>query len=238
MDNIKYLSDLELEIYHYVISHKDTITNMKMKDLSAILHVSPAMISRVAKKLGYAGFAEWKIALKIDINEYVKPNESNLNYIMDFFQRVNDGEFDENVREVGKMVAKADTVLFYGLGISDGIAKAGAMLFNRKGKNAIHVEDFSSRIDVFHQDDVAIVLTVSGETPEMIQVLTLLKERHIQKVAITNRATSLAARSSDRALCYYMPNVRDQYFFSNATQVPVIYYLEAIANELKQYGID
>ena len=189
MDNIKYLSNLELEIYHYVIAHKDTITKMKMKELSAILHVSPAMISRVAKKLGYAGFTEWKI-------------------------------------------------LFYGLGISDGIAKAGAMLFNRHGKNAIHVEDFSSRIDVFHQDDVAIVLTVSGETPEMIQVLTLLKERHIQTVAITNLATSLAARSSDKALCYYMPNMRDQHFFSNATQVPVIYYLEAIANELKQYGID
>ena len=176
--------------------------------------------------------------MKIDNNEYIKPNESNLNYIMDFFQRVNDGEFDEDVREVGKMVAQGDTILFYGLGISDGIAKAGAMLFNRHGKNAIHVEDFSSRIDVFHQDDVAIVLTVSGETPEMIQVLTLLKERHIQTVAITNLATSLAARNSDKALCYYMPNMRDQHFFSNATQVPVIYYLEAIANELKQYGID
>ncbi len=163
MDNIKYLSNLELEIYHYVIAHKDTITKMKMKELSAILHVSPAMISRVAKKLGYAGFTEWKIALKIDNNEYIKPNESNLNYIMDFFQRVNDGEFDEDVREVGKMVAQGDTILFYGLGISDGIAKAGAMLFNRHGKNAIHVEDFSSRIDVFHQDDVAIVLTVSGD---------------------------------------------------------------------------
>lgn len=125
MDNIKYLSNLELEIYHYVIAHKDTITKMKMKELSAILHVSPAMISRVAKKLGYAGFTEWKIALKIDNNEYVKPNESNLNYIMDFFQHVNDGEFDKNVREAGKMVAKADTVLFYGLCISMVLPRPG-----------------------------------------------------------------------------------------------------------------
>ena len=36
MDNIKYLSNLELEIYHYVIAHKDTITKMKMKELSEL----------------------------------------------------------------------------------------------------------------------------------------------------------------------------------------------------------
>ena len=237
MDNISHLSNLELTIYHYVIAHKAEVSRMKQKDLSDTLHVSPAMITRVAKKLGFNGFVEWKVSMKIDENEYVKPNEANLNYIMDFFQRVNNGEFDESIRQAGKMVAEARVVLFYGLGINAGIAEAAAGLFNRKGKRAFGNNDFSSRTDLYDENDLGIVLTVSGETPEMIQVITLLRQNKAKVITITNLATSLAARSSDLALCYYMPSHRNRYHFSSATQVPVIYYLECIANELDQYDI-
>lgn len=237
MDNIRHLSDLELDIYHYVTSHKSQVIDMRLKELASLLHVSPAMITRVAKKLGYNGFVEWKVAIKIDEQEYVKPNEENLNYIMDFFQKVNNGDFDEKIHQAGKMVADADDVLFYGLGINAGIASAAAGLFNRKGKRAFGVTDFSTRTDLFNEHDLGIVLSVSGETPEMIQVITLLKQQKTPVIVITNVGTSLAARSADLALCYYMPSHQNRYYYSSATQVPVIYYLECIANELDQYDI-
>lgn len=156
MDNISHLSDLELDIYHYVTSHKSQVTGMRLKEISNLLHVSPAMVTRVAKKLGYNGFVEWKVAIKIDEQDYVKPNEENLSYIMDFFQKVNNGDFDEKIHQAGQMVAQARTVLFYGLGINAGIASAAAALFNRKGKRAFGVTDFSARTDFFDEHDLGL----------------------------------------------------------------------------------
>lgn len=71
----------------------------------------------------------------------------------------------------------------------------------------------------------------------MIQVITLLRQQKTKVIAITNVGTSLAARSSDLALCYYMPSHQNRFYYSSSTQVPVIYYLECIANELDQYDI-
>lgn len=53
VDQMNQLSDLELDIYNYIISHRHEVIHMKLKDLSTDLHVSSSMITRVAKKLGY-----------------------------------------------------------------------------------------------------------------------------------------------------------------------------------------
>ena len=55
VDQMNQLSDLELDIYNYIISHRHEVIHMKLKDLSTDLHVSSSMITRVAKKLGYEG---------------------------------------------------------------------------------------------------------------------------------------------------------------------------------------
>ena len=66
VDQMNQLSDLELDIYNYIISHRHEVIHMKLKDLSTDLHVSSSMITRVAKKLGYEGFLEWKAEIKLD----------------------------------------------------------------------------------------------------------------------------------------------------------------------------
>ncbi|EMD17473.1 hypothetical protein HMPREF9943_00260 [Eggerthia catenaformis OT 569 = DSM 20559] len=232
-ENIKFLNELELNIYNYIIAHKDQITHMRLIDIANNLHVSPSMITRVAKKLGYEGFTDWKMIIKIQDGKYSKPNKESLNYILDYFNRVNNGEFDEGFNTVAEMVKKCSEVIFFGMGISGAFAKAGSLLFNRKGKKSYYVGDFSSRIkDIYSGHEVAIILTVSGETREINQVLTFLKEVHIKSVVITNTGISLSAKLADYIICYYMPSVKDRYYYSSATQVPVVYILEAIANRI------
>lgn len=131
-ENIKFLNELELNIYNYIIAHKDQITHMRLIDIANNLHVSPSMITRVAKKLGYEGFTDWKMIIKIQDGKYSKPNKESLNYILDYFNRVNNGEFDEGFNTVAEMVKKCSEVIFFGMGISGAFAKAGSLLFNRK----------------------------------------------------------------------------------------------------------
>lgn len=238
IENVKKLNELELEIYNYVMSHQKEVISMKLKEIADVIHVSSSMITRVSQKLGYEGFVEWRTALKMSQDDDVKQKERTLHYIIDYFYKVDNHEFDEEIRKAVEMIVKSREVLFFGVGISSAIGKAGAFLFNRKGKRASGFEDFSMRTrGLYDEHDCAIVLTVSGETDEIIRRINDLKTMGVKVIVITNHASSSAAKMADHVLCYYVPSERNDDFYSSATQVPVIYIIETIAERLIEYGI-
>ena len=214
VDQMNQLSDLELDIYNYIISHRHEVIHMKLKDLSTDLHVSSSMITRVAKKLGYQGFLEWKAEMKLDQEDKPIQNKRALNYILDYFNRVDNKEFDDLIHQAAEIIVNSHEVICSGIGLSDAIAKFASSLFNR-----------------------AIFFTVSGETREIIDRIKDLKKYDIKIIVVTNNASSSAAKMSDLALTYYMPSTKNSDFYSSATQVSVLYIIESIANLFIEYGI-
>lgn len=238
IEKLNTLNDLEMAIYHYIEAHRDEVIRMKLKDIADVIHVSPSMITRTAQKLGFDGFVEWKTAMKMENKDRLHHKENKLNYILDYFQKVDNEEFDETIQKALKMIVQSQEILFFGIGISAAIAKFGSYLFNRKGKRSVVCDDFSMRTNVYNENDCAIVLTVSGETDKIIERIISLKNEGIKVIVITNSASSSAAKMADLSICYYVPSDRNQYFYSSATQVPVIYILESLADSLIEYGIE
>ena len=102
----------------------------------------------------------------------------------------------------------------------------------------MYSEDFSSRFrGMYDENDCALFFTVSGETREVIDRIEELKKYGIKIIVITNNASSTAAKISDLAITYYVPSSRNDDFYSSATQVPVLYIIESIANIFIEYGI-
>lgn len=238
IEKLNTLNDLEMAIYHYVEAHRDEVVRMKLKDVADVIHVSPSMVTRTAQKIGFDGFVEWKTAIKMENKNHLHHKENKLNYILDYFQKVDNKEFDETINQAVQMIVKSQEVLFFGIGISGAIAKFASYLFNRKGKRSTVCDDFSMRTNIYDKNDCAIVLTVSGETDKIIERIIALKNDGIRVIVIANSASSSAAKMADLAICYYVPSDRNQYFYSSATQVPVIYILETLANSLIEYGIE
>lgn len=238
IEKLNTLNDLEMAIYHYVEAHRDEVVRMKLKDVADVIHVSPSMVTRTAQKIGFDGFVEWKTAIKMENKNHLHHKENKLNYILDYFQKVDNKEFDETINQAVQMIVKSQEVLFFGIGISGAIAKFASYLFNRKGKRSAVCDDFSMRTNIYDKNDCAIVLTVSGETDKIIERIIALKNDGIRVIVIANSASSSAAKMADLAICYYVPSDRNQYFYSSATQVPVIYILETLADSLIEYGIE
>lgn len=239
VDNIKDLNDLELHIYKYIISHKQDIYCMRLKQIAELIHVSPSMITRVAQKLGYEGFVEWKTTMKMEESVGQHKKEDTLNYILSYFHSVDNEQFNQSISKAAKMIATSQEAIFFGVGISGAIAEAGASLFNRKGKRSVAYRDFSMRTrGMYNHNDCAIILTVSGETEEILVRMMGLKNLGVKMIVITNSASSTAAKLADLSFCYYMPSERNQDYYSSATQVPVIYILESLADALIEYDIE
>ena len=215
---ITNLNPLEYDIYFYLIQNKNMVISMKLKDLANQLHVSTAMITRVCQKLGFEGFGEYKAYLKLEEHEQVNTNTFQLEHIFNFFYSVDNEMFYQEIQEAVALIKEAKDVIFYGL-------------FNRKGIRSLYIEDFSMRLD-FYEKAIAIILSVSGNTTEVLGRIQNLKSYGTKVILISENSHNKAAQMADLCINYHLPNVKDKYYANSVTQVPVLYILERLADSL------
>lgn len=237
IEQIKQLNDLEYEIYLYLINHSDVVVKAKLSDIAKTLHVSSSMITRVCKKLGFEGFTQFKVQMRYNQEKEVRRQESDSEYLIDFFKKIDNQESKALLQRVAGMMAKSSEILFFGIGLSGAIAEYGAYLFNRRGFKSFYVDDFSHRFNVYDPDTCVVILTVSGETKETNNQIMFIKETGAKVIVISNSVNTTAAKLADENICYYIPSSKDSYFYSSASQVPVVYILEALIKEIEKVGI-
>lgn len=239
IEKLKELNDLELDIFNYIDSHRGKIIKMKLKDVADEVHVSPSAITRCIKKLGYDGFSEFKSEMKLSNQRQIQTKERTLEYLLDYFHKVDNNEFEKEMENAARLLMSSEELIFFGIGISGALAKAGAYMFNRKGVKAFVVDDFSMRVqNVYDKKTGAVVLTVSGETDEVNRQLMAMKKAGMKTLVITNTASSTAAKLAYQVLCYYVPSERNEFFYSSATQVPVVYILERLIDEIEKMMLE
>ena len=226
IEQIKQLNDLEYEIYLYLINHSDVVVKAKLSDIAKTLHVSSSMITRVCKKLGFEGFTQFKVQMRYNQEKEVRRQESDSEYLIDFFKKIDNQESKALLQRVA-----------FGIGLSGAIAEYGAYLFNRRGFKSFYVDDFSHRFNVYDPDTCVVILTVSGETKETNNQIMFIKETGAKVIVISNSVNTTAAKLADENICYYIPSSKDSYFYSSASQVPVVYILETLIKEIEKVGI-
>ena len=210
---------------------------MKLKDLANQLHVSTAMITRVCQKLGFEGFGEYKAYLKLEEHEQVNTNTFQLEHIFNFFYSVDNEMFYQEIQEAVALIKEARDVIFYGIGLSGILAQYGHGLFNRKGIRSLYIEEDGNDdrerggLD-FYEKAIAIILSVSGNTTEVLGRIQNLKSYGTKVILISENSHNKAAQMADLCINYHLPNVKDKYYANSVTQVPVLYILECLANSL------
>ena len=198
MDNlykIKTLNELEYSIYLYLSQDKNKIRNLKLKEAAEELHVSPAMVTRVCKKLGFNGFSEYKLHLRFNESKSNDVKYDKIAYLLDYFQRAKGEKVSEVIKKIAEEIVNSDEVLFFGL-------------------------------------------SVSGDTEETNKVILNLRASGVKVVVISNSENSQSAKMADYSIGYYVPSKRDKFYFSSATQVPVIYIIEEIADEVNRIRLE
>ena len=84
----------------------------------------------------------------------------------------------------------------------------------------------------FYEKAIAIILSVSGNTTEVLGRIQNLKSYGTKVILISENSHNKAAQMADLCINYHLPNVKDKYYANSVTQVPVLYILECLANSL------
>ena len=64
---IRSFNELEMSIYNYILSNKEKVVYMKIRDLADGAHVSTTTVLRFCKKVGCEGYSEFKLRLKQEL---------------------------------------------------------------------------------------------------------------------------------------------------------------------------
>ena len=233
-EQIKKFTDVEILIYNYIMQNSQNIRYMTIRELADAVHVSTSAIMRFCKKLDCEGYAEFKVQFKMHLEEIKEKQPLNdISEIIHYFQSVNNEEFEQNISQVAQLVSQAKQIIFVGIGTSGILGKYGARYFSNIGKFSYFIDDpFYPNIGGISDDAVVIMLSVSGETEQTLNLARFFLQQRCTLVSITNSTNSTLAKMSQYNLSYYMTNQKNQKEYDITTQVPVVFILESSGRRL------
>ncbi|AST84567.1 MurR/RpiR family transcriptional regulator [Latilactobacillus sakei] len=228
------LSDVDLAIYRYIVSHDEKVPYMRVRELAAGACVSNSSVMRFIRKIGYDSFPEFKVSLKSELKTGEQPSDELPLVTMEAFS----DDLLRLIKIVGGILLEADNIFLVGMGASGAIAEYASRQLSALCFNSSAVKDpyypLSSQLKNT-TNNVIITLYVSGKTPELIEMLNnFVNDPDTTLVTITGNLESPLARMGRYALTYNIEESRIHQYYDMTSQVPCVYIIEAILRQLRQ----
>ena len=205
----------EKRIADWIFENPGKIISLSIVELAEQCECGEATIVRFAKRLQLNGFQELKFSLAAEnggspASTHITESDS----AYEIYQKVcNDiylslektkSSLKENLLgEAAEKICKANKIVIFGLGNSSAIAIDASHKFMRAGLNAISYTDNHMRVIAashLKENDVAIGISHSGSSKDVVEALKIAKEHNATTIAITNSGKSPILRQSDIVL--------------------------------------
>jgi DNA-binding MurR/RpiR family transcriptional regulator len=211
------LRPAEKKVASYILDNGGQVVYQSITELASATGTSDATIIRFANALGFSGYQELKIALARElvspdrnIHEDIDPRDSLQVAVNKAFQANVQAVSDtlnvldiESLQRAIDAVVGANHVYLYGVGTSSLSAQDAYYKLLRVGIHAnfyadAHMQAISTAM--IGEDDVVIGFSHSGSTRDVVDVLSLARERGACIVCVTNRVRSPMAKLADIVL--------------------------------------
>ena len=232
-EDIKSLIELELSLYEYIMKNSEKVMFMKIRDLANEAHVSTTTILRFCKKIHCEGFSEFKLKFKIYMEKKERKTvNDDMTFVIDNLKKISTPDFKDKINELFRLINENTNIIFLGGGLSGIVGKYGARYFSSVGKFTIYIDDLLFPMTgKYYKNGLVIVISVSGETPEIVHAINGFKQEKCTIASITNSENSTIAKISDFNISYYIPEERVGHI-DVTSHIPPIYILESVGKKL------
>ena len=203
------LSVKELEVAQYIISHSQAVKNMSIQTLAKLNCVSTSTILRLCNKLGYSGFSDFKVDLISSspqkLSTDILQDDINLNDTLQDVNRkvqamekssIDDTHSIVNLNALDNaidLIIASNKIVIFGVGSSGLVGKElEYQLIKIKKDVNCHFDSHISRsiVSTLGKNDLIIIISHSGETPECVELLKLAESLKVPSIAITKMGQS------------------------------------------------
>lgn len=204
------LSKSEKKVAQYVLSNPDEVIKLQIKELAKLVSVGESTIIRFTRKIGYSGFQEFKIELakyERTISDISIDNSNNIdktyNNLITSLTETKDFISENAISEAASKILNANRLFLFGVGASGLTAQILSNRLKYLGFTVEYVIDGhlqSINAALTTANDVAIAISTSGNTTQIIQNIELVKSNKTPVISITNYIGSNITKVSDISL--------------------------------------
>jgi DNA-binding MurR/RpiR family transcriptional regulator len=217
------LNDTDDQIIEYILKNKQEFVHKSIQSLAANLYTVPNTITRLSKKLGYDGFSHLKNSIKEELESDKTPNEdSSYYYIQKTFELID----MDRIETVAKMLHEAKQVLFYGVGDTAVFCEMMVRNLRVVGKSSqytIHRHEMIHMLDQLTHHDVLFLISLSGETPQVLEMAQMASQRKIPIISLTHfNRNSLQQMANVNLYCFAPKKMKNGYNITDRTPVMIV----------------
>lgn len=201
-------TDTEVRIAEFMLVHDEEIADIGIQQLAKKAYCSHSAVVRLVKKLGYAGYKEFKVA-------WVKEYQNRLYFVNDinpnFPFRRQDNQYDiakkiadlcidsirrtvdrltlEMLEEITEILVDADRIFLFATGDSQIRARSFQNKFNKFNKYLIMADEYGeSQWNALSltPNDIALFISYSGKSTDYEKYLAIFNQRLIKSVVLTS----------------------------------------------------
>ncbi len=214
-------SGAEKGVIKYVLLNPDKAVGCNIHELAERTFASPSTIIRLCRKIGFQGYKDYHKALLYELAVRKATNvekgkeisrEDSLEAIVDKVTYKNIVSL-ENTRKLididvledcVDLLCNSRNICLFGMGSSLLVAKDAYLKFLRMNKACFISEDWHAQLlqaRNITKEDVAIVISYSGITEEILQCTATVKQKGAPVIAITRFEDSPLSQMADYNLC-------------------------------------
>ena len=230
---------VEKEIADFFIHNKMEM-DFSSKNISTLLYVSEASLSRFAKKCGLKGYREFIFRYQEVFHEEKEVVDDRTMAVLNSYQELLNKSYnlldEDQLRDIVKKIATSKRVYVYGMGSSGLAATEFKIRFIRIGIDVEAITDShlmkmnSVRIN---EDSLVIGISISGKTQSVLSSLRAAKERGGHTVLITSKQmTEFSELCDDVILVAVLKNL--EYGNVISPQFPILIMLDILYTFLLQ----
>jgi DNA-binding MurR/RpiR family transcriptional regulator len=213
-----HLTPLERRVVDTMLGRRDFDEATPLRTVADDAGVSEAMIVKIAKKIGFAGYKDFRAGIvgynslpTTELHRELSPDDTGAEIARKVF-RTSVHALEETLSILDpEAFEKAADLIFtarqrdlYGIGGSAQIARDVSHKFLRIGVRTSVFDDAHMMLmsaALLREGDVAVAFSHSGTTTAVIEPLELARRRGARTIALTNYATSPLASAADVVLC-------------------------------------
>jgi len=221
MDMRKSNNDIYYFIAKTILLHRSAIPYMGIEELARLCFTSPATISRFARRLGYASFADLKQTMSdhetytkhevvFDADEITnlqqqpeamidKTYEPSINALQQTYEILD----TDIITQVTHTLARAEHIAIFGSIFSQLVARDAQYKLLRLGKFTTAFSDITNQREDAEDltvRDAALLFSVSGSSHTLQQIAEVTKSKGTPLIVITNNSTSPLATMADHVI--------------------------------------
>lgn len=197
-ENDDVLNGTERKIVQYMVANIDQVANMTIQELADSQFVAPNTILRMCKKLGFSGYSELKMAIRLELSEgnTTTPTMSIDHLIVKTKTLLS----MQAVEDIARIIDSSEKIIVLAMGLSRISAQELVMRLQHIGEDVHlytdpHVMYFNAR--KLTEKDAVIVVSVSGETEQPVKASYIAKQQGAKVISLTGLSQNRISKISD-----------------------------------------